>query len=259
MILCLVALQVTGYRLVWSDEFDKSGRPDPANWRFELGFVRNQELQWYREENASVQEGHLVIEARREDVVNPRYSADSTDWRRSRQFAKYTSASLNTRGLHSWLYGRFEVRARISAKAGLWPAIWTLGIDKPWPSCGEVDLMEFYQGKILANTVYGSGGGLWNSVKTPYSQFTAKDSEWDQKFHTWIMDWDETSVKLFLDGKMLNQTDTTKTFNPDGFNPFRQPHFILLNLAIGSNGGDPSGTVFPSRYEIDYVRVYQRE
>ncbi len=258
MILLLAAVQIAGYHLVWSDEFNKPGRPDPSNWRFEHGFVRNQELQWYGDTNASVEGGSLVIKARREKVVNPRYIPGSADWRRNRQYAEYTSASLNTRGLHSWLYGRFEIRARISAKAGLWPAIWTLGDEKPWPSCGEVDLMEFYQNTILANTVYGSGRGVWNSVKTPYATFTSTDKEWDQKFHIWSMDWDETSVKLYLDGTVLNQTDTTKTINAGGFNPFRQPHFILLNLAIGSNGGDPSATAFPSKFEIDYVRVYQR-
>ncbi len=257
MILLAAAL-LSAYRLVWSDEFDKPGPPDPTSWRFEQGFARNQELQWYQEANARVEDGKLVIEGRRERVPNPAYEPGSKDWRRNREFAEYTSSSLQTRGMHQWQYGRFEVRARISAKPGLWPAIWTLGVDKPWPACGEVDVMEFYRSTVLANTVYGANGGTWNSAKVPFAEFVAEDKKWDEKFHVWRMDWDEESIKLYLDGRLLNDTDTTKTVNPDGFNPFRQPHYILLNLAIGSNGGDPSATIFPRKYEIDYVRVYQR-
>jgi len=248
----------SGYHLVWSDEFSKPGPPDPANWTFEQGFVRNQELQWYQPENAKVEHGHLVIEARREQARNPNYDPASDNWMRNREHAEYTSACVTTKGLHEWRYGRFEVRARISAQAGLWPAIWTLGTAQPWPVCGEVDIMEFYRNMILANTAYGSGGAIWNSVRTPYSEFTAKDRNWDRKFHTWRMDWDEHWIRIYLDNRLLNETDVSKTVDPDGFNPFHQPHYLLLNLAIGSTGGDPSKTAFPNRYEIDYVRVYQK-
>ncbi|CAN5725032.1 hypothetical protein BH11ARM2_BH11ARM2_22720 [soil metagenome] len=253
----LPPLEPSKLRLVWADEFRKPGRPDPANWTYERGFERNQELQWYQPENARVEGGKLVIEGRRERVRNPNYEAGSPDWRKNREFAEYTSACVKTMGLHSWQYGRFEVKARISARPGLWPAIWTLGVEHPWPQCGEVDILEHYDRSILANTVYGPGGGTWDSAKIPYEQIAGKDKDWDRKFHTWRMDWDASSIKLSLDGRLLNETDVTKTLNPDGVNPFHQPHYLLLNLAIGSNGGDPSATEFPTRYEIDYVRVYQ--
>ena len=254
MILPLLA----AYRLVWSDEFSKPGRPDPANWRFEHGFVRNQELQWYQESNAWVEGGRLVVEGRRERVPNPAYEAGSKDWRKARETAEYTSACMETRGLHAWKYGRIEVRAKIAAKPGLWPAIWTLGVERPWPGNGEVDVLEYYQDSILANTVYGVGSGTWKTVRTPYAEFAANDKAWDQKFHVWRMDWDESTIRLSLDGRLHNATDLASTVNPDGFNPFRQPHFLLLNMAIGSNGGDPSATEFPARYEVDYIRVYQK-
>lgn len=255
----LALLLVPHYRLVWSDEFNQPGRPDPANWVFEHGFVRNKELQWYQEANAFVQDGKLIIEGRKETIPNPDYLAGSPDWRKSRPVAEYTSAAVETRGLHQWLYGRFEVRAKIPAEPGMWPAIWFLGVQKPWPSNGEVDLMEFYRDHVLANTAYGVGGGTWNTVRVPLTEFTDKDKDWTKKFHTWRMDWDETSIKLYLDNRLMNQTDTTKTLNPDGFNPFRQPAFLILNLAIGSTGGDPSTTPFPQRFEIDWVRVYQKQ
>lgn len=251
------------YSLVWSDEFNDDGPPNPENWRFEKGFVRNQELQWYQESNAVCKDGCLVIEARKERKLNPGYRADSNDWKRARQYAEYTSASLNTRGLHSWKYCRFEVKARIKAEKGLWPAIWFLGVNGEWPSGGEIDLMEYYQGNILANVAWGTRRrwvAKWDDSKTPVKSFN--DPQWDQKFHVWRMDWDEETIKLYVDDRLLNSIDLTKTINPTDRgpkNPFQQPHYMLLNLAIGgTNGGDPSGTKFPSKYEIDYVRVYQK-
>ena len=110
------------YTLVWADEFDVDGAPDAKKWTFENGFVRNEELQWYQPQNARVEKGLLVIEGRRERKANPTYEPGSTDWRRSREFGEYTSASLLTRGLHTWQYGHFEMRARIDTRAGLWPA-----------------------------------------------------------------------------------------------------------------------------------------
>jgi len=244
-------------RLVFADEFDKDGRPNPANWTYERGFVRNKELQWYQPENAWVEKGRLIIEGRRERVRNSNFVAGSEDWRKNREFAEYSSAALETRGLHSWKFGRIEIKAKIVPEKGLWPAIWMLGVDGPWPSNGEIDLLEFYQNTILANTAYGSDGGIWNTGKTPYSEFTKADPKWAEKFHVWQMDWNDRSIKISLDGRLLNETDITGTLNKDGKNPFHQPHFLILNLAIGSTGGDPSATKFPTRYEIDYVRVYQ--
>lgn len=253
----LAAAVLTPAKLVFSDEFDRPGRPDPAKWTYERGFIRNKELQWYREENAWVEGGRLIIEGRRERIRNPNYDSASSDWRKNREFAEYTSAAVETRGLHSWKFGRFEIRAKIIPEKGLWPAIWTLGTQGPWPSNGEIDLLEYYQHSILANTAYGVGGGTWDTGKIPFPDIAKGDAKWADKFHTWRMDWDEKSIKLSLDGRLLNETDITKTLNPDGKNPFHQPHFLILNLAIGATGGDPSQTKFPSRFEIDWVRVWQ--
>lgn len=245
------------YQLVWSDEFNVPGVPDPSKWAYETGFVRNQELQIYRPENARVEKGHLIIEARREKVPNPGYVAGSSDWRTKREFADYTSAAIETKGLKSWLYGRFEMRAKIDIRKGMWPAFWTIGVDKHWPQCGEIDIMEFYSSTLLANTAWGNG--KWNTVRKPISEFLDKDKKWAEKWHIWRMDWDENFIRLYVDGKLMNETDLSKTLNPDGFNPFHQPHFIILNLAVGMAGGDPSQTEFPSRYEVDWVRVYQKK
>ncbi|WP_425636422.1 glycoside hydrolase family 16 protein [Algoriphagus yeomjeoni] len=256
----------TDYKLVWQDEFYVNGQVNADKWSFENGFVRNNELQWYQQPNAIVEDGRLVITGRREQVKNTKFDAESTDWRKNREFAEYTSSSINTRGKYEFQYGIMEVRAKIDTALGMWPAIWTLGISKPWPSNGEIDVMEFYRVKgeatILANAAWADEGqynAKWDDAKIPLRNFLQNDPEWPSKFHFWRMEWTEDSIKLFLDDELLNEVDLTRTVNPDGFNPFHQPHYILLNLAIGgNNGGDPTFSKFPGEYVVDYVRVYQK-
>lgn len=252
------------YRLVWADEFEEVGEPNPENWTYERGFVRNRELQWYQPENAVCKDGRLIIVGRRERKPNPNYEKGSRDWKKSRKQIEYTSSCLVTKGLHSWKYGRFEIKARIKAQDGLWPAIWFLGVEGEWPSNGEIDLMEYYRGQIHANACWGTEKrwkAKWDSMKKPVNSFG--DPEWDQKFHVWRMDWDSNRIQLYLDDQLLNTIDVTKTINPTDRgpkNPFRQPHYLLINLAIGGHaGGDPSKTKFPTNYEIEYVRVFQKK
>ncbi len=248
------------YVLVWADEFDVDGKPNPGNWKFEKGFKRNNELQWYQEDNAIVSDGMLVIEGRRDTFPNPNYDQQSNNWKLNRDTVYYTSSSLNTGGLHSWQYGRFEIKAKIKAEKGLWPAIWTLGQGHEWPQGGEIDIMEYYSGKILANAAWAASErwkAKWDAKSIPIGNL---GKNWDEEFHVWRMDWDEKSIKIYVDDQLLNTIELNKTLNQRGKvrNPFRETkHYILLNLAIGSNGGDPSNTNFPSQYKIDYVRVYQ--
>jgi len=258
--------EIPAMKLVWNDEFNNVGKPNPEFWKFEKGFERNEELQWYQEENATCTNGVLVIEGRRQEIPNPNFQSGSENWKTNREFAHYTSSSINTKGINQWLYGRFEIRARIDTALGAWPAIWTLGTTKPWPSNGEIDLMEYYRVKgeptILANVAWGTSQrsvAKWHTERIPYSTFTAKDPDWDKKFHIWRMDWTPESIKLYLDDELLNTTQLSGTVNPDGFNPFTQPQYLLLNLAIGGNGGNPDISKFPIRYEVDYVRVYQKK
>lgn len=251
----------TVYTLVWADEFNKDGPPDPCNWTFESGFVRNQELQFYQPDNARCENGLLIIEGRRERVPNPDYRPGSRDWRHKTEYAEYTSASLRTKSRHEWTYGRFMMRGRIDTRPGLWPAFWTLGSARGWPGCGEIDLMEFYRGMLLANACWASERRwtpVWDDVRKPISEF---DDEWPSRFHVWRMDWDKDFIKLYVDDELLNTIDLSTTINatPDKANPFHEPHYIILCLAIGgTNGGDPSETEFPVRFEIDYVRVYEK-
>ena len=257
------AISYEGYELVWADEFDVNGPPDPCIWTYEQGFVRNEELQWYQPENATCENGLLIIEGRREQKLNINYDPISSNWKENRQHAEYTSACIETRGLHDWMYGRFEMRGRIDTRPGLWPAFWTLGIRGAWPSCGEIDIMEYYKRILLANAAWASEkrwSPIWDDSKKPITEFD--DPNWSDKFHVWRMDWDPNNIMLYVDNQLLNSVDLTQTFNKDseGKNPFRQPHYIILNLAIGGTaGGDPSNTEFPAKFFVDYVRIYKRK
>ena len=245
-----------GYtKLVWHDEFDVDGSPSTANWGYEQGFVRNEELQWYQPDNAAVANGMLTITARRETKANPNYKAGSSDWKTNRQNADYTSTSMTTSGKQSWQYGRFEMCARIPISNGMWPAWWTLGVSGEWPSNGEIDIMEFYKGKILANVACGTSTewqAKWDSASK------AVDATWAAKFHVWRMDWDGTQINLYVDDTLMNNAKLSDMLNADGKSPFMQKAYMIVNLAIGGqNGGDPSGTTFPQVYQIDNLRVFQ--
>lgn len=255
---------IPGMKLIWNDEFNTNGKPDPQYWRNEKGFVRNQETQWYQADNAVCKDGVLLIEGKKEaSLRNPNYIAGSTDWRTNREYIEYTSSSLQTRGFKQFQFGRVEVRARIDTAMGSWPAIWTLGVSKPWPSNGEIDIMEFYRVKgtptILANVAWGTDTqykAKWDDQKIPLEHFTTKDKDWVKKFHTWRMDWDKNAINLYLDDELLNTTSVSETINADGSNGFLQEHYLLLNLAIGGiNGGKPVNNLI--KYEVDYVRIYQ--
>lgn len=232
------------YSLVWSDEFDGTGLPDSKNWSYEEGYVRNDELQYYtrqRLENAHMDSGFLTIEARKDN------------WNGN----EYTAASLYSRGKREFQYGIFEMRAKIDVRQGSWPAFWTLGVSEEWPSNGEIDIMEYYAGNLHANVAWGTDtrwSAKWDS------QTKAVNSNFAKDFHIWRMLWTEDKIELYVDDFLQNTTDLSTTINGSLAklrNPFHQKAYIMLNQAIGSNGGNPSGTTFPVRYIIDYVRVYQ--
>lgn len=249
------------WELVWADEFDYEGLPDPARWDYEEGFVRNRELQYYtraRLENARVGNGLLTIEARRENWPNPRYRPGSDNWQEERSQAAYTAASLVTRYQWAWTYGRFEIRAKLPHGQGIWPAIWTLGANRDtlgWPACGEIDIMEFV-GKepdhVHATVHYGTKTDhrfLHGQVVTP-SPFA--------DFHRYAVEWFPDRIDFFFDDDRYHRF-LVDAAGPGPDNPFRQPHYLLLNLALGGSwGGELDDAVLPQQYLIDYVRVYRQ-
>lgn len=240
-------LPMADYKLVWSDELDKPGRPDPKHWKFEKGFLRNDEKQFYtdRPENARVENGKLIIEALKDNY----------------QGHEITSASLTTEGLASWTYGKIEARAKLPKGRGTWPAIWMLGMnigEVGWPKCGEIDIMEnvgydpdrihFNIHTEAYNHVKGTNKGANIEVKNPFDDF-----------HTYGVEWTPTQIKFFCDGKSTFKF-AKESDNVDVW-PYAKPEYLILNLAIGGGWGGQKGVddaIFPARYEIDYVHVYQK-
>jgi len=219
-----------GYQLVWSDEFSREpdGLPDPAKWGYEEGFIRNHESQYYtkaRKENARIENGQLIIEARKENYVYDNSLEHDT------MPAHYTSAALETIGKADWQYGRIEVRAKLPAGKGVWPAIWTLGSDIKqvgWPRCGEIDIMELVgkQPGIIHGTLHYFVNGKHASKggQLPIAQP-------DASFHVYAAEWTPDRIDLFVDDKKYVSFDTSLADN-DGQNPFHKPHFLILNLAL---------------------------
>jgi beta-glucanase (GH16 family) len=257
------------WKLVWSDEFDRPGLPDPARWGYETGYLRNHERQFYtraRRENARVEGGMLIIEARKEryPIPHPDSSAQPNSRRRkatSRELADYTSASLTTHGKAAWTYGRIEVRAKLPAGRGTWPAIWTLGTDigeVGWPRCGEIDIMEFVgfePGTIHAN-IHTS---KYNHVKKTGKGDRIAIADASEAFHVYAVEWDEKKIDFFVDDRKYF-TYTNEGTGRDAW-PYDRKQYLILNLAIGGDWGGQKGIddrIFPQRYTIDYVRVYQR-
>ena len=257
-----------GMTLAWSDEFDADGRPDPANWTYETGYVRNHEAQWYRPESAEVRDGCLVITAEHhaQPLPNPSRNAFGNWFGGDSRPIEYTSACLITKGLHSFQYGRIEARIKAPLMEGSWPAFWTLGVSENWPSCGEIDIFEYYRGTVLANFCWAGEGGMWtaewSTVKTRIEQYTQDDPEWADKFHVYAMDWDENRIVLSVDGRVVNDSSIENVRNArfrSVANPFHQPHYLLVNLALGGDsGGDVTKVPFPVRMYVDYVRVYRK-
>jgi beta-glucanase (GH16 family) len=246
-----------GYQLVWSDEFSQEpdGLPNPTKWSYEEGFVRNHEAQYYtraRAENARIEKGLLIIEARKEDYSPPGATATGAPT------ARYTSAALETIGKASWQYGRIEVRAKLPAGKGVWPAIWTLGAnihEVGWPRCGEIDIMELVgkQPGVIHGTIH-----YFLDAKHRSSGSKVPIAATDTDFHVYAAEWTPDRVDFFVDDQKYFSFDVNKA-TADGENPFRKAHFLILNLAIGGSWGGPiDDSIFPQRMTIEYVRIYQK-
>jgi beta-glucanase (GH16 family) len=263
LVVCCSPVFADGWKLVWADEFNYAGHPDPSKWGYEKGFVRNNESQYYtnnRLENVRVEDGMLIIEARKEKFLNAGFLSGAHG-REGQKVADYTSGSILTKGKFSFTYGRLEVRAKMPAGAGTWPAIWTLGTNVDtvgWPRCGEIDVMEFLgrEGNAIHGTLHWQDNQRQPAQKGVSVPLPTATTE----FHIYAAEWSPTQIDLYVDATkystvMLSETEAGHD------NPFRHPQFLLLGLAIGGDWGGPKidDATAPWKYMIDYVRLYKRD
>ncbi len=235
-----VTVNATGQTLFWSEEFNVNGAPDPTKWGYDLGAGGwgNNELEYYtgRPENAIVENGILKIKAMKETYNG----------------SNYTSARMISKDKFEITYGKVEVRAKIPAGVGTWPAIWMLGSNISsvnWPACGEIDIME-HVGKSL-NTIYGtlhypgrSGGNADGNTKVIANATT--------EFHIYTLDWTAASIKIYADDMLVHSVANSAAI------PFNHNFFLILNVALGGDFGGPLDPAFTSAtMEVDYIRVYK--
>lgn len=228
------------WQLVWSDEFTNGISPD---WVFETGNGSggwgNNELQYYRRENAQVVNGELVITARRESFGG----------------FNYTSARMKTQGRKSWKYGKIEARIKMPAFSGIWPAFWMLGENiNPvgWPDCGEIDIMEHI------NAEQRSYGTIhWRDHNNQYAQYGGNTNVNVTGYHVYAITWDASLIRWYVDGVQFHEANIANGIN--GTHEFHNNFFILLNMAVGGNwpGFNIDNNGFPATMHVDYVRVYQ--
>jgi beta-glucanase (GH16 family) len=264
----------TKFNLVMADEFDIDGTPNPTKWSFDIGRGPlndgwgNNELQFYKSENAVVQNGYLIITAQSESFGG----------------VNYTSARLKSRNKFEQKYGRFEARIKLPQGKGMFPAFWLLGenyceaaakdvnnnvfCDSSlpnyeagnvlWPQCGEIDIMEYLGNKPteVFGTIHGPGFSGGNSISKKYS---LTNDRFDNGFHIFGIEWTEHHINWYVDNVLYNQITREKVEEKGGQWVFDNSFFMLLNLAVGGNlpGSPDTNTTYPQRMIVDYVRVYQ--
>ena len=239
------------YKIVWNDEFNDNGLPDNSKWSYDVGGGGwgNKEAQYYtdsRIQNSEVRAGFLYINAIKEDFEGK----------------KYTSARLVSKGKGDWLYGKFEIRAKLPEGRGMWPAIWMLPTDwfyGGWPDSGEIDIMENL-GHIpyfIAATVQTKS---YNFNQNTHKQTLIPILDCYSEFHIYTMEWDSNQIRIYADSILYN------SFRNEGSGfqtwPFDQRFHLILNVAVGGTFGGANGiddSIFPRSMVIDYVRIYQKE
>ena len=240
------------WNLAWQDEFDgPAGQlPDPGRWRFDVGTDwGNQQLEYdtARAQNASLDgAGNLAIIARKENYLEQ----------------EYTSARINTRGLFEQARGRFEARIKLPVGQGIWPAFWALGNDfgtAGWPTCGEIDVME-YRGQepnVILGTAHGPGYSGGSAVGTRY---TLPGANFNDDFHVFAIEWSESRITWFVDD-VIYRVITPADLPAGGRWVFDHPFFVILNVAVGGIfvGPPDESTIFPQTMLVDWVRVYKAE
>jgi beta-glucanase (GH16 family) len=241
-------------KLVWADEFDQPGAPNPSKWDYDLGDGcpdvcgwGNNEAQFYTSDpkNVRVENGHLILEARKEQTGTKEYS----------------SARIISKSKGDWRYGRIAVRAKLPRWRGTWPAIWMLSTEWKyggWPVSGEIDIMEHvgYDPGVIHGTIHTE---KYNHINGTQLEGKVTVADCQENFHVYAVEWTADAIHFFVDD---NNYYTVQRKKEDGYHgwPFDQNFHLIMNIAVGGNWGGRQGvddTIWPQQMIIDYVRVYQ--
>ncbi|MCK5457593.1 MAG: glycoside hydrolase family 16 protein [Melioribacteraceae bacterium] len=240
------SVKVEGYKLVWSDEFNIDGKPDTTKWGYDIwnpGRV-NDELQYYTSDSVNVRVNNGKLEIEVQYFPNP--------------VPQYTSARIVSREKGDWKYGRVEVKAKLPAGLGTWPAIWMLPTDwayGDWPKSGEIDIMEHvgWNPNVIFGTVHTESYNHIEKTQVGKS-ITIPTAIYD--FHVYAIDWDEDKIDFFVDGEKYFTFENENISSAEW--PFDQRFHLIMNVALGGWGGVVDDTIFPVQMDIEYVRVYKK-
>lgn len=248
-----------GWRLDWSDEFNGS-KLNTKKWKHELGVVRNRDaVQAYTKDCVKVRGGRLILISKAKETKNATYAPEKNGWMNQLRTMPYASGSVTTRDVkHFTMPGRLEIRAKIPRAKGVWPALWTMHVNQyGWPANGEIDILEHISQE--PNTCYSifrwgrNGGNQEHKVIR-----TTNIPDYSKEFHTYVLEWDEESMRILIDDKEVGRVSIAEADYPDGNNPLRTPCYLIMNTAIDGWAEAPVASEYPVQFEIDYVRYYTK-
>ena len=248
-----------GWHYAWGDEFNGS-KLDTSKWKHELGVIRNRDaVQTYTKDCVKVRGGKLLLLSRAKETKNSNYNPRKEHWTHQIKSMPYASGSVTTRDVkHFECPGRLEIRAKIPKAKGVWPALWTMHVNQyGWPANGEIDILEHISQE--PDTCYSlfrwgaNGGDQEHKVIR-----TTSIPDYSKDFHTYVLEWDEETMRILIDGTEVNSTPMSAADYPDGNNPLRTPCYLIMNTAIGGWAEAPDAAQYPVQFEIDYVRYYTK-
>lgn len=238
------------WKLTFNEEFK-----DLSNWNFEHGFVRNNELQYYTDNNYILNENGLTIIGKKERLKNENYDFDSENWILNREYSEVTSTSITTRNKFNFKNGYIEAKIKMPIGKGTWPAFWLLGNNNHWPDCGEIDIME-YLGRTK-DIIYHNAHSK-NHICKPYNSFKEEISNVTTNYHTYGLYKNEDILEFYVDRKLCGRLVRKKDYDLTNDWPFNGEFYIILNLALGGDWAkELDMDSLPAYYSVSYVKVWE--
>lgn len=249
-----------GWVYEWGDEFNGT-KLNTKKWAYELGVVRNPSaVQAYTKDCVKVRDGKLILISKAEETPNCVYKENATNWREKIKTQPYASGSVTTRDVkHFEMPGRLEFRAKVPKGKGVWPALWTMHVNKyGWPANGEIDVLEHISQE--PNTCYSIFRWGVNGTNQEYKVIKRTNiPDYSKKFHTYVLEWDEEVMRILIDDKEVGSVKMSDADYPNGDNPLKTPCYIIMNTALGGWAVQPDAKDYPVQFEIDYVRYYTKK